>query len=99
MIEKLREKRVVSHGRETTETGGERGPGRETVPLCIHEVAMSFERRWLPMVARDCRWRASVPICVCTATLPEGIYELVALPLRLVGFDASPVRAILRGEG
>lgn len=26
----------------------------------------------------------------------DGIYELVALPLRLEGFDASPVRAILR---
>jgi arylformamidase len=26
----------------------------------------------------------------------EGLYELIALPLRLVGFDASPVRAILR---
>jgi arylformamidase len=26
----------------------------------------------------------------------EGTYELVALPLRLEGFDASPVRAILR---
>ncbi len=26
----------------------------------------------------------------------EGVYELIALPLRLVGFDASPVRAILR---
>lgn len=25
-----------------------------------------------------------------------GIYELIALPLRLVGFDASPVRAVLR---
>jgi arylformamidase len=25
-----------------------------------------------------------------------GLYELIALPLRLVGFDASPVRAILR---
>ena len=29
--------------------------------------------------------------------VPEGIYELVALPLPLAGFDASPVRAILRG--
>lgn len=29
--------------------------------------------------------------------VPEGIYELIALPLKLVGFDASPVRAILRG--
>jgi arylformamidase len=28
--------------------------------------------------------------------VPEGIYELIALPLRLAGFDASPVRAILR---
>jgi arylformamidase len=28
--------------------------------------------------------------------VPEGTYELIALPLRLVGFDASPVRAVLR---
>lgn len=28
--------------------------------------------------------------------VPEGFYELIALPLRLVGFDASPIRAILR---
>lgn len=30
------------------------------------------------------------------AGVPDGEYELVALPLRLAGFDASPVRAILR---
>jgi arylformamidase len=30
--------------------------------------------------------------------VPEGLYELIALPLRLVGFDASPVRAILRSQ-
>lgn len=30
------------------------------------------------------------------AAVPEGVYELIALPLRLVGFDASPVRAVLR---
>lgn len=30
------------------------------------------------------------------ADVPEGIYELIALPLKLVGFDASPVRAVLR---
>jgi arylformamidase len=30
------------------------------------------------------------------APVPEGLYELIALPLRLVGFDGSPVRAILR---
>jgi len=28
--------------------------------------------------------------------VPEGTYELIALPLRLVGYDASPVRAVLR---
>jgi len=28
--------------------------------------------------------------------VPEGKYELIALPLKLAGFDASPVRAILR---
>lgn len=28
--------------------------------------------------------------------VPEGLYELIALPLKLEGFDASPVRAILR---
>lgn len=27
---------------------------------------------------------------------PDGRYELIALPLRLAGFDASPVRAVLR---
>ena len=26
----------------------------------------------------------------------DGVYELIALPLPLVGFDGSPVRAILR---
>lgn len=28
--------------------------------------------------------------------VPDGDYELIALPLRLEGFDASPVRAVLR---
>ena len=28
--------------------------------------------------------------------VPAGAYELIALPLRLMGMDASPVRAILR---
>ena len=28
--------------------------------------------------------------------VPEGLYELIALPLKLVGFDASPVRTVLR---
>jgi arylformamidase len=28
--------------------------------------------------------------------VPPGVYELIALPLKLEGFDASPVRAVLR---
>lgn len=28
--------------------------------------------------------------------VPDGVYELIALPLPLVGFDGSPVRAVLR---
>lgn len=28
--------------------------------------------------------------------VPEGVYELIALPLKLAGVDASPVRAVLR---
>jgi arylformamidase len=28
--------------------------------------------------------------------VPPGDYELIALPLRLMGADASPVRAVLR---
>ena len=29
----------------------------------------------------------------------EGLYELIALPLPIIGGDASPVRAILRELG
>jgi len=32
------------------------------------------------------------------ADVAEGAYELIALPLRLAGFDASPVRAVLRSS-
>lgn len=31
------------------------------------------------------------------AAVPVGVYELIALPLKLVGADASPIRAVLRG--
>ncbi|MHC5114612.1 MAG: cyclase family protein [Planctomycetota bacterium] len=33
---------------------------------------------------------------IVLADVPDGIYELIALPLKLAGFDASPVRAVLR---
>lgn len=34
--------------------------------------------------------------CLQLDHVSEGIYELIALPLKLQGFDASPVRAVLR---
>ncbi len=30
--------------------------------------------------------------------VPEGVFELIALPLKIAGFDASPVRAVLRSR-
>ncbi len=33
---------------------------------------------------------------VVLSHVPAGLYELIALPLRLVAFDGSPVRAVLR---
>lgn len=33
------------------------------------------------------------------SAVPPGVYELIALPLALEGFDASPVRAVLRTLG
>jgi arylformamidase len=56
-----------------------------------------FESRDLPahQACLDCD--LAILEGVVLAEVPEGIYELIALPLRLVGFDASPVRAVLRG--
>ena len=34
--------------------------------------------------------------CLVLDDVPEGDYELIALPLKLMRADASPVRAILR---
>ena len=46
----------------------------------------------LRLLARD----MAVLEGLALADVPEGSYELIALPLRLVGFDGSPVRAVLR---
>ena len=37
--------------------------------------------------------------CLALDGVPAGRYELIALPLRLSGRDASPVRAVLREIG
>lgn len=55
-----------------------------------------FDSKDLP-VHRACLAReVAILEGLVLAAVPPGLYELIALPLRLVGFDASPVRAVLR---
>jgi arylformamidase len=55
-----------------------------------------FESKDLPAHKAILRHDMSILEGLVLKEVPEGMYELIALPLRLVGFDASPVRAILR---
>lgn len=56
----------------------------------------TFNAPGLPAHAAALRHKMAILETLALSGVPEGIYELIALPLRLVGFDASPVRAILR---
>lgn len=51
----------------------------------------------LPVHASFLRHEIAILEGLVLEGIPEGEYELIALPLKLVGFDGSPVRAILRG--
>jgi arylformamidase len=55
-----------------------------------------FESKDLPSHQACLRHDMAVLEGLVLRGVPEGLYELIALPLRLEGFDASPVRAILR---
>jgi arylformamidase len=55
-----------------------------------------FESKDLPAHKAILRHNMSILEGLVLKDVPEGVYELIALPLPLVGFDASPVRAILR---
>jgi arylformamidase len=55
-----------------------------------------FESKDLPAHKAILRCNMSILEGLVLKDVPKGIYELIALPLRLVGFDASPVRAVLR---
>ena len=46
-----------------------------------------------------CAWTRRVSSAADVAlhrVLPDGTYDLIALPLKIEGLDAAPVRAILR---
>lgn len=56
----------------------------------------AFTSRTLPVHATCAREAVWIVEGLALATVEEGAYELVCLPLRLIGADASPVRALLR---
>lgn len=55
-----------------------------------------FSSKDLPAHKAFLRREISILEGLLLADVPPGEYELIALPLRLMGFDASPVRAVLR---
>jgi arylformamidase len=55
-----------------------------------------FDSRDLPAHARFLANDMAILEGLVLNDVPPGVYELIALPLPLVGFDASPVRAVLR---
>lgn len=56
----------------------------------------AYDSRTLPAHRRCLAHGMAILEGLVLEEVPEGLYELIALPLRLGGFDGSPVRAILR---
>ena len=55
-----------------------------------------FDSRDLPAHGRCLATGMAILEGLVLRDVPPGRYELIALPLKLAGFDASPVRAVLR---
>lgn len=58
-----------------------------------------FDSKDLPAHKAFLRHDMSILEGLVLKDVPDGVFELIALPLPLMGFDASPVRAVLRGMG
>ncbi|HBS28844.1 MAG TPA: hypothetical protein DEB06_05210 [Phycisphaerales bacterium] len=58
-----------------------------------------FDSKDLPAHKAFLRHDVSILEQLVLKEVPDGVFELIALPLRLIGFDASPVRAVLRTIG
>ncbi len=56
----------------------------------------SFDSKTLPAHNRVLSYDMAILEGIVLDQVPSGRYELIALPLKLEGFDASPVRAVLR---
>ncbi|MBX7104497.1 MAG: cyclase family protein [Gemmataceae bacterium] len=72
------------------------GQGVRLVGLDTPSVDL-FDSKDLPSHAACRRNDLAILEGVVLRDVPAGVYELIALPLKLEGFDASPVRAVLRG--
>jgi arylformamidase len=55
-----------------------------------------FDSKDLPSHRQCLKYGMAILEGLMLKDVPEGLYELIALPLKLVDFDASPVRAVLR---
>ena len=87
-------------------TRGEEGVGRQAPALrCRCRVRLvgvdtpsvdRFDSKDLPTHAACHAHDVAILEGLVLADVEPGTYELIALPLKLVGFDASPVRAVLR---
>jgi arylformamidase len=55
-----------------------------------------FDSKDLPVHRKFLEFDMAILEGLVLKDVPEGVYGLIALPLKLVGFDASPVRAVLR---
>jgi arylformamidase len=71
------------------------GRGVKLVGLDTPSVDL-FDSKELPAHNACLRHDLAILEGLVLGDVPEGVYELIALPLKLVGFDASPVRAVLR---
>jgi arylformamidase len=72
------------------------GQGVQLIGIDTPSVDL-FDSKDLPSHRMFLRCDMAILEGLVLADVPEGFYELIALPLKLVGFDASPVRAVLRG--
>jgi arylformamidase len=52
----------------------------------------------LPIHKELIRYGITILESLYLAETPEGLYELTALPLKIVGADGAPVRAVLKGS-
>ena len=58
-----------------------------------------FDSKDLPAHRTFLRLDMAILEGLVLSEVPAEMYELIALPLKLVGFEASPVRAVLRKQG